>query len=252
MKNRFTPFQDQDEPDIANLSQALLESRKKCLGPKKRRKDEWISDETLKRIEQRKEAKRKSLSAKSERLRDKWRGEYKELDKLVKRESKTDKSAYIEKLADETERAASKQDMQTLYRLTKTLIGKFQSTNHLVKDKEGKLISKDSDVLKRWKEHFENVLNAEEPNHEASIPPTEEQLNIDIEPPNIEEIRTAIRELKYRKAPGEDQIQAELLKVEEHLTPILLTRILQKIWTSEKPPSSWNTANWLNSQRKVI
>jgi len=40
---------------------------------------------------------------------------------------------------------------------------------------------------------------------------------------------------------GEDQIQAGLLKVEEHLTPTLLTRILQKIWTSEKPPSSWNT-----------
>ena len=55
------------------------------------------------------------------------------------------------------------------------------------------------------------VLNREAP----SNPPTdeemeEEELDIDMEPPTEEEIRKAVQALKNGKAPGIDQITAEL------------------------------------------
>ena len=78
---------------------------------------------------------------------------------------------YTERLAEDAETAASKQDMQTLYQLTKTLAGKIQSNDQPIKDQQGNVISKEEEVLKRWKDHFEKVFNMDEP--EANITPAE-------------------------------------------------------------------------------
>ena len=48
---------------------------------------------------------------------------YSELEKEVKRNTKTNKRAFIENLADETETAAQTQNVATLYKITNTLIG---------------------------------------------------------------------------------------------------------------------------------
>lgn len=41
-------------------------------------------------------------------------------------------------------------------------------------------------------------------------------------------------------APGTDRVQADLFKAEEHVTPKVLTSILQRIWNSELAPEDWN------------
>ena len=55
---------------------------------------------------------------------------------------------HTERLVEEAETAASKQDMQTLYRFTKTLARKFQTTNVPIKDRQGNTLSKEEEVLK--------------------------------------------------------------------------------------------------------
>ena len=54
-------------------------------------------------------------------------------------------------------------------------------------------------------------------------------------------MKKAIAALKKGKTAGIHQINAELLKVEEHLTPTILTDMLQKIWTTEEIPTFWST-----------
>ena len=133
--------------------------------------------------------------------------------------------------------------METLYKLTKSLTKTgFQSTDMPVKDQQGNMISKDEDKLRCWKEHFERVLNRNDPETEAIIIPSPELLDIDTDPPSIEEVKRAINALKDRKTPGIDQIYAEMLKVDEQITATLLTDILHDIRESEEAPLSWKTS----------
>ena len=105
-------------------------------------------------------------------------------------------------------------------------------------------MTKEEDQLRGWKEHFQRVLNRDDPATEANITPAVDLLDIETEPPNVEEVKIAIKGLKNGKAPGIDiesipRVQAELLKAEEHQTALALTEILRDIWTSEETPQSW-------------
>ena len=51
--------------------------------------------------------------------------QYKEIDKSVKRKTRRDKRAYINKLAEEVEDGANRGNMRTLYGITKKLSGDF-------------------------------------------------------------------------------------------------------------------------------
>ena len=95
------------------------------------------------------------------------------------------------------------------------------------------MILKVEDKLRCWKEHFERVLNRDDPETEAIITPSSELLNIDTDPPNVEEIKRAIKVLKDGKTPGIDQIYAEMLKADEQIIATVLTDILRDIWESE-------------------
>ena len=100
--------------------------------------------------------------------------------------------------------------MQTLYRLTKTLAGKFKSTDQPVKDQQGNVISKEEEVLKRWKDHFEKVFNIEESSLEANVTPAERALDVNTGPHTMDEVKKAISALKKGKVAGVDEITADV------------------------------------------
>ena len=120
-----------------------------------------------------------------------------------------------------------------LHRLTKTLAGKFKSTNQHVKDQQGNMIYKEEKVLKLRKEHFKKVFNMDEPESEANLIPAERVLDINTGPPIIDEVKKAISALKNGKAAGVYQI-TEMLQAEEYHTPNILTNILSKVWDTEE------------------
>ena len=85
------------------------------------------------------------------------------------------------------------------------------------------------------------MLNRDDPETEVIIIPSPEFLDIDTDPPNVEEVKRAIKALKDGKTPGKDQIYAEMLKADLQITATLLTDILRDIWESEEAPLSWKT-----------
>jgi hypothetical protein len=72
----------------------------------------------------------------------------------------------------------------------------------------GKILTEKEDIQRRWKEYFESILTAN-PDDTDSIFFTAE--NEDIQP-SYEEVTHVITCLKNHKAPGTDQILAEILK----------------------------------------
>jgi hypothetical protein len=78
--------------------------------------------------------------------------------------------------------------------------------------KIGELLTNKSQVLVRWKEHFEEHLNegsaSEQPTRSVEL----RDDGVDIDLPSREEIERALKYLKNNKATGADSIAAELLK----------------------------------------
>ena len=60
-------------------------------------------------------------------------------------------------------------------------------------------------------------------------------------PPTEEEIAKAINQLKNNKAPGADEITAELLKLGGGVMVQWLTQLSQLVWLREEVPVDWRT-----------
>ena len=82
------------------------------------RKEQWITQDTWKLIDERKEAKCKrdqSVQGRKEELNQ----QYAVLDKKVKKSCKKDKKTFIEKKETEAEEAAEKNDSKMLFKIVK-------------------------------------------------------------------------------------------------------------------------------------
>jgi len=137
---------DEPEPDEVNniwkqVSFTFTESSKACLGFKKAvKKKKWIKPATLRAIEGRQNLKKKLLDTKSERLLERYKIQYREVDRSVKRMARADKHAYIDELAMQAENAANRGEQGKVYKITKLVCGKYGGRKvPPVKDLQGRL-----------------------------------------------------------------------------------------------------------------
>ena len=240
LSNRFQVLQDDEEISLTKLNHEILEVSQQLLGQPRKKKEQWISEESWNIIEERKRTKNRLLASKSARIKENIRKEYKTLDKKVKASTKTDKKNYYNMLADTAEKASQVNDLKTLYQTTKVLCKKYDNNDVPIKDLDGKALASDEKKRKRWKEHFENILNREPPKLRTHIKPAENDLDINTGPPTIIEIKKAIRSLRSGKAAGNDQVTAEMVKAEDELTPKILHTIFKDIWEKEELPTEWS------------
>ncbi|RUS86850.1 hypothetical protein EGW08_005387 [Elysia chlorotica] len=153
-----------------HVHSAYLLASESCLGTKQRKRKEWISAETWETIEDRKDLKRKAMETKFERLKDQYREYYREADKTVKRKTRADKRAFIDDLASQAEEAAGRGEQGKVYKITKIVAGKYSRTSNTpITDKQGRLLTTESEQEARWTEHFREVLNRPPSTAEADI-----------------------------------------------------------------------------------
>jgi len=139
---------------------------------------------------------------------------YRKLDKEVKRSCKQDKKDWIESKCTEAQEAASRNDIRSLYGVVRQLTGVKDNTNVPIMAKDGRLLLTEREQNLRLKEHFEEVLNQPEPLLTADFGDTvmADSLEVYEGHISIEEVKRAVNSLTNNKAPGVDEISAELLK----------------------------------------
>lgn len=134
-----------------------------------------------------------------------------------------------------------KNNIRTFYRTAKQHLNGYQPPSLSFRREDGKLaVSKyeNCEILARY---FEKLLNCEQPKDKWPKK-NPERRNKDSVPPDEEELRKIIAELKNNKAAGEDSVTAEMLKSGGDITITTLRREMEKIWESEAIPDDWKTA----------
>jgi hypothetical protein len=101
-------------------------------------------------------------------------------------------------------------------------------------------LNEEDDISKRWTEHFEELLNIEISNQNATSQESQVYLSTDERTPTLDEIENAIQNLKASKAPGIELIQAELIKKASPAFVECMYQLITKIWTTETVPDDWN------------
>ncbi|CAF4152005.1 unnamed protein product [Rotaria sordida] len=107
---------------------------------------------------------------------------------------------------------------------------------------------KNKDQLNRWKEYFDEMLNVNTTISEQilqQIPsPTidDEELARQDAVPTLNEVAKAIEQIKNKKAPGKDDVPAELLKAGGNTVTEWLHEIIRDMWEQEIMVKEWTEA----------
>ncbi|KAK3569470.1 hypothetical protein QTP86_031432 [Hemibagrus guttatus] len=137
------------------------------------------------------------------------RQEYKELQRRVKREvSKAKQKAYDELYT----RLDTREGEKDLYRLARQRDrdGKDVQQVRVIKDRDGRVLTSEESVQRRWKEYFEELMN-EENEREKRVEGVN-SVEQKVDKIRKDEVKKALKRMKSGKAVGPDDIPVEVWK----------------------------------------
>ena len=155
MLQDYEELEDIVEKKWHKVEKAFNETAKEVLGYKKKGQKPWISKESWELVEERGRLKGNVEQAKSNRIKQHLRAEYRNKDKEVKKSMRKDKRNWVNDLAQSAEKVAVGGKMKELFEITKTLCNERSKSVNAVKDKSGNLLTEETVRRERWKEHFE-------------------------------------------------------------------------------------------------
>ena len=113
-----------------------------------------------------------------------------------------------------------------------------QGLAQAVLSRGGELLTQTEDIVGRWKEHFEELLNpANTPFGEEA----ESEASGEVPPMSLADVAEVVKQLFSGKAPGVDEIRPEMLKALDIVGLSWLTRLFNVVWGSGTVPVAWQT-----------
>ncbi|KAK3556453.1 hypothetical protein QTP70_008263 [Hemibagrus guttatus] len=196
--------------DWETTAEVIRETGRKVLGVSSGRRKEdketwWWNEEVQDSIQRKRLAKKKWDMDRTEENRQ----EYKELQRRVKREvSKAKQKAYDELYT----RLDTREGEKDLYRLARQRDrdGKDVQQVRVIKDRDGRVLTSEESVQRRWKEYFEELMN-EENEREKRVEGVN-SVEQKVDKIRKDEVRKALKRMKSGKAVGPDDIPVEVWK----------------------------------------
>ena len=155
--------------------------------------------------------------------------------------------------ANEIQQYADTHDMKRFYDAVKEVYGPRSSGSSPLLSADGTtLLTDKKDILKRWAEHFEAVLNRPSQINDAAInrlPQVEINHQLDMSP-TYDELEKAISQLSSGKAPGCDAIPAEVFKVAGQGLRESLLKLFEIIWEVKTLPQDFKDASIIHLYKR--
>ncbi|KAK3564719.1 hypothetical protein QTP86_024874, partial [Hemibagrus guttatus] len=209
--------------DWETTAEVIRETGRKVLGVSSgRRKDDketwWWNEEVQDSVQRKRLAKKKWDMDRTEENRQ----EYKELQRRVKREvSKAKQKAYDELYT----RLDTREGEKDLYRLARQ------------KDRDGRVLTSEESVQRRWKEYFEELMN-EENEREKRVEGVN-SVEQKVDKIRKDEVRKALKRMKSGKAVGPDDIPVEVWKCLGEAAVEFLTSLFNRVLETERMLEEW-------------
>lgn len=210
-------------------------------GNKQTKRTAWWNNEIKTQIRLKKKAWQEYLSNKTENKYNTYKEQRTKVKILIKEAREKSWEMFGEKLEKK-----SKENHKLFYRVLKTLRkGKLTRTT-TIQNKQGTIITKEEDIMKRWKEYFQELMDVQDVGErgenrekETSLDIEEsdkDEINVDI---TEEELEIALRKMKHGKSPGHDKITTEMIKKMGIEGKNILLTMYNKIFKEEKIPKDW-------------
>jgi hypothetical protein len=124
-----------------------------------------------------------------------------------------------------------------LYRGVNEIKKGYQPRINIIKDENGNLLADPHNVLNRWKNFFNQLLNVHGVHDVKQMDVhTAEPL---VPEPSLVEVEIAIGKLKSYKSPGIDHIPAEFIKAGGEKLYSEIHKLICSMWSKEELPQQW-------------
>ena len=163
------------------------------------------------------------------------------------------KDTWLKNKSKEIQTYADTKNSTKFYNAIKAVYGPQTSGTSPILSADGStLFTEKEEILDRWSEHFQNVLNRPcTINEEAIDRLPQVELNTSLsDPPTLKETAEAISLLSNGKAPGPDAIPAEVYKAGGHILVEKLTELFKSIWEQESVPQEFKDASIIHLYKK--
>ncbi|XP_071652474.1 uncharacterized protein [Temnothorax longispinosus] len=216
------------------IKKAIKETARETIREKKRtRNEEWFDDECRAEIDRKNTDRLLMIQRKTRQNYEKYRESRRQAKKTLRKKKKAHLKRYMERI----EELSTQNECRKLYQATKRMTKEFQPRTNSCKDKNGKLIGEEKKVLERWAEYFAELLNVQERSEENE---ENEEVHMKVDPeitmPLLEEVEEAVKRQRNGRAPGEDQLTAELLKYGGRALTKKIHSLICEIWEREEIP----------------
>lgn len=219
------------EEKIEKLTSIVKSIKEEHLKSDITKKKTWMTEEILEMMDRRRKMKNNP-------------DEYRSINKEIRKQIRAAKEKEIQQKCTEIEYLQSKYDSFNVHRKVKEVTGRYRSKTgkRLVND-EGKVIIGQDELKDTWKTYIEQLFYDNRPE-----PP---QLNTETGPKILmEEVRAAITGMKDGKAPGPDNVNAEILKLLSEDNVKWLTAVFNNIYDSGNIPREWLKSEFITLPKK--
>lgn len=172
---------------------------------------------------------------------EQYRRDYERQRNIANITYKRKKNEWLSKKLEKIDQEGRETNIRQFYKEIKQQTTTPKSKPRGIKDKNGRIQNDPEIIGKIWQEYYENIL------YEDGKTITNENLEMTEEEedeakcPTEIEVKEQIKRLRNGKAPGEDGIEAELLKYGGEQMQKQIHQLIQTIWTQNKIPEEWNT-----------
>ena len=160
--------------------------------------------------------------------------EYRRMKQEAKRQVAIAKEQASEKWAEELETLEGRKKIFQIARQMKKENQDVMGAK-FVKDRKGEMLMHSTDVLRRWGEYFEELMNEKNDFEVDEVHPIEGP----IKEVDKNEVRQAIEAMKTGKAAGPTGLTTEMMKAGGESSMIEFTKVLADVWKKEKIPEEW-------------
>ena len=156
------------------------------------------------------------------------------------------KDSWWENKAQELQEAADKHNMKLFHEGLRAVYGPKSSGSAPIRSLDGEKLHTDkAEILTRWAEHFNSLLNRPSSMSEEALDAIpQRQVLGELElPPSLHEVTKAIKQTSSGKSPGADGIPAEIYKHGGDYMRRKLTHLFKLIWDKGTVPQEFKDAS---------